>query len=168
MKEKIGRTKPTRALGVAEKKRVKNNGRPPDTTKELLNTRPSKTQKKETTVLRQNLNLPTHHRITSYIWENNSCWLDTSLKLLHATVSHRFVDFTQVCQRLPAGSVLRLLFDMLEVRQNVPPDTPELQESMSLQRTNLHKRLVKAKEVRSMLSYESLFVSNVYMRLYLI
>jgi len=148
---------------VADKKRVKNDGRPPDTTNELLLSGPSKKQKKEAKDLKQKLKIPTLRQIPSYVWEKNSCWLDTSLELLHATVSHGFEDFAQVCRHLPLDSILRTLFDMLEVRQNVPADTPDLMESMSEQRTKLRKKLVEAKQVRTMSSYESMFVSNVHM-----
>ena len=153
---------------MSEKKRVKNDGRPPDTTNELLIPGPSKKEKKESKDLKQKLKISEstpsirRYRIPSYVWQNNSCWLDTSLELLHATVSHGFDDFTQVCRHLPSDSVRQVLFDMLEVRQNVPPDTPDLLRTMSLQRNKLRSMLVKAKEVPTMSSYESLFVSNLH------
>lgn len=148
---------------MSEKKRIKNDGRPPDTTNELLKAAPSKKEKRESKDLMQKLKIPTRHRIPSYVWVNNSCWLDTSLELLHATVSHGFDEFKQVCRHLPSDSVLQVLFDMLEVRQNVPPDTPDLLKTMSSQRTKLRSMLVKAKEVPTMTSYECLFVSNLHM-----
>jgi hypothetical protein len=162
VKEKIGRTKPTRAPGASEKKRVKNDGRPPDTTNELLISGPSKMQRKEAKDLQKKLNKPIPPKqIPSYQWEKNSCWLDTSLELLHATVSFGFEEFTQVCRDLPSESILRTIFDMLEVRQYVPHDTPDLMQSMALQRTQLRLKLVEGKIIQTMKSYESLFVSEV-------
>lgn len=44
MADKIGRTKPTRAPEAAERRRKKNDGRPPDTIKELLDAKQTKKQ----------------------------------------------------------------------------------------------------------------------------
>jgi hypothetical protein len=42
--DQIGRTKPTRAPDAAERRRKKNDGRPPDTAKELLDPKKAKKQ----------------------------------------------------------------------------------------------------------------------------
>lgn len=154
---KIGRTKPTRAPNASAKKQTKNDGRPPDTIKDLLLAAPTKKQKKEVSDLKHKLDIPI--QIPSYPWEGNSCWLDTSLELLHATISHDFKDFSHACQDLPTDSVLRTLYDMLQTRQNLAHDTPNISATFSKQRNNLRSKLVRAKEATSMTSYEPLFVS---------
>jgi hypothetical protein len=48
---------------------------------------------------------------------------------------------------------------MLQMRQNLASDTPNISAMLSTQRNNFRTKLVQAKEVRSMSSYEPLFVS---------
>lgn len=161
MREKIGRTKPTRAPGASRQRRTKNDGRPPDTIKELLLGKPTKKQKKEVSKLKHVLqvkNLKPKGN-PSYPWQNNSCWLDTSLELLHATVSHNFDEFTYACKPLPPGSPLRFLYDMLQKRQNLDPSMPNISITLADQRNKLRSRIVKAKEAGSLSSFEPLFVS---------
>jgi len=75
----IGRTKPTRANRLQDKKRKKNDGRPPDTIKELVQVK----VKRETGFVLGP---------ASYPWKNNSCWLDTSLELTLITVMRHFLS----------------------------------------------------------------------------
>ncbi|PPQ89858.1 hypothetical protein CVT25_004737 [Psilocybe cyanescens] len=78
---KIGHTKPSHAIDPQEVKRKKNDGRPPDTLKELTKT--VKNQKIPV-IWAPNLGPP------SYKWNNNSCWLDSSLELLYAATQQYF------------------------------------------------------------------------------
>lgn len=102
--ERIGCTKPSRAPEAAAKRRQKNDGRPPDTSKELLKSpraspmksktvKPKsikpKTVKFATPVIDKPIGMP------SYKWKASSCWLDTSLEILYITVSRNFDDFTR-------------------------------------------------------------------------
>ncbi|PPQ88302.1 hypothetical protein CVT25_012365 [Psilocybe cyanescens] len=90
---KIGHTKPSRAIDPQEVKRKKNDGRPPDTIKELTKT--VKNQKIPV-IWAPNLGPP------SYKWNNNSCWLDSSLELLYQlneNIDDSLVTHTLVNQR---------------------------------------------------------------------
>ena len=58
VRERIGRTKPSRAPNVAVKKRKKNDGRPPDTVNELLQRSPSKKKQKQVDNLKKHLAIP--------------------------------------------------------------------------------------------------------------
>ena len=157
IRERIGRTKPARAPDVSEKKRKKNNGRPPDTIKDLLQRPPTKQQSKEVNKIQALLKVPTS--IPSYPWKKNSCWLDASLELLHGTVSYDFGVFTGACQHLPPESPVILLYDMLKTRQTSDPLAKGLSSELGQQRDHLRKRLVELKEAKSVSSFEPLFVS---------
>jgi len=160
VREKIGRTKPTRAPGASGRKRTKNDGRPPDTIKELLLGKPTKKQKKEVSkLLKDVLQVKKLEGNPSYPWHNNSCWLDTSLELLYATVSHDFEEFTYACKPLPPGSLLRFLHDVLQKRQDLDRSMPNISDTLADQRNELRSRIVKAKESSSLTSFEPLFVS---------
>jgi hypothetical protein len=95
----IGRTKPSRA---GDTKRKKNDGRPPDTTKELL--KPERSKKKSETqqlIKFKTQPKPKPSNITlgpvSYPWKDNSCWLDTSLELIYVTLMRDFDGFADIC-----------------------------------------------------------------------
>jgi hypothetical protein len=100
------------APGASEKKRVKNDGRPPDTIKDLVLAAPTKKQKKEVSDLKQKRKVPSIPRIPSYPWQKNSCWLDTSLELLHATVSYNFGEFTvpSACMRACVARIYKPVY----------------------------------------------------------
>ena len=159
MKERIGRTKPTRAPEAAAKRRKKNDGRPPDTIKDLLLRNHTKKEVKEAKETRDVLNIPSGH--PSYSWKQNSCWLDTALELLHATVSHNFEEFSKACESLPDESTLQYLYNMLHARQTLDPTAKDISSQLSKQRDSLRVRLVKEKVTltRTMSSFEPIFVS---------
>ncbi|KAJ6473065.1 hypothetical protein C8R45DRAFT_1163444 [Mycena sanguinolenta] len=84
--QQIGRTKPSRAPETSSSQRKKNDGRPPDTSAELLgslksNKGSSKGPSKP-------------DRLVGYPWANNSCWLDSALELLFSAVTRNFADFS--------------------------------------------------------------------------
>ena len=98
----------------------------------------------------------------SYIWKNNSCWLDTALELLHATVSYDFETFSAACETLPAESAFRYLYCMLQTRQTLDSTTTTtkgLSLHLSKQRDELRVKLVAEKITKSTSSFEPLFVS---------
>jgi hypothetical protein len=80
-----------------EKRRKKNDGRPPpDTVKELLGHKNSKEVEKvknpPKAIKKLDFGLP------SYPWSDNSCWLDASLQVLYMAVTRDFNDFETVCE----------------------------------------------------------------------
>lgn len=93
----------------------------------------------------------------SYPWENNSCWLDTALELLHATVSYNFDAFAKACELLPRDSPFQELYGMLLARQT-QKSTSEV--TLSQQRNDLRTTLVSVNLAASDTSYEAIFVSQ--------
>ena len=59
VRDRIGRTKPSRAPNITVKKRRRNDGRPPDTVKELLQKSASKKKEKQVAKLKEQLAIPT-------------------------------------------------------------------------------------------------------------
>ena len=98
----IGRTKPTRGSQPKEKHCKKNDGRPPDTTKELISAISSK-KKGPTQQLLDFRPIPKSIMLgrPSYPWKENSWWLDISLELIFMTVMRDFADFSTHCEMLP-------------------------------------------------------------------
>jgi len=155
MKKRIGQTKPSRAPDTAATKRKKNDGRPPDTIKDLLLRKPTKKKTKEAETVQDMLGAPPGNQ--SYPWKNNSCWLDTVLELLHTMVSYNFNVFTKACELLPQDSPFRVLYDILHARQTlklIPKAT------LSKQRDALRTTLASWKLAKSKTSDEAIFVSH--------
>jgi hypothetical protein len=105
----IGRTKPSCAPKPAEKQRKKNDGRPPDTSKELLGapTKKSVSKLPNPTLITDSTNKSTlkpqpkasgkvKFGPPSYPWRANSCWLDASLEVLYAAITVDFIDFFNI------------------------------------------------------------------------
>jgi len=174
--DQIGRTKPTRAPDAADRRRKKNDGRPPDTAKELLDPKKTEKQDKQVQQVVNVLNKQTKKApaksdiniasaIPSYPWQNNSCWLDTSLELLYTTVCYDFNEFSQACQQLRSDSPLHSLHHIFHIRQNLAQSTPNISTTLSKQRNYLRKRIVQAKEAKGLSTFEPLFVSSkIYLR----
>ncbi|KAJ7017996.1 hypothetical protein C8F04DRAFT_978179 [Mycena alexandri] len=79
----IGRTKPGRAPNAANSRRkLKNDGRPPDTSAELLGK------------LKSGKGASKAAPHSSYPWSRNSCWLDSSLELIFNPVMRDFLGFS--------------------------------------------------------------------------
>jgi len=93
----------------------------------------------------------------SYPWINNSCWLDTSLELLHATVSYNFNAFANACESLPQDSPFRVLYNMLQSRQTLKSIS---KTTLSKQRNDWRTTLVSLKLAASKTSCEAMFVSR--------
>ena len=181
--ECIGRTKPSCAPDVAIKKRKKNDGRPPDTAKELLKISPSKKKKKDLAKLEAHLDAPKSKnpsnmkapgqvgkemvnqtpatsRTPSYPWKENSCWLDTSLQLLFVALTHNFSEFSEFAQKVAPASPLRTLHNIFEQRLN-PDSTVNVSEELWSHRNHLQWQLVEHQQASSLTSYEPLFVSTI-------
>jgi hypothetical protein len=73
---------PFNTRGSRARKKV-SDGRPPDTKKELLGRRPSKATTRKKPLAPKKV---VYQR--SYPWQNNSCWLDSSLTAIFAACSH--------------------------------------------------------------------------------
>jgi hypothetical protein len=141
--QQIGRTKPSRAPEPEESRRKKNDGRPPDTSKELLANPKSKSPTKTRSSAKEKMT-PTVHDRPSYPWHNNSCWLDTSLELIFITVMRDFPRFSSLNQVLLPEMALRVLFETLELCRTTVEDTPQDQDASSnlrLQRDSFRKFL---------------------------
>jgi hypothetical protein len=175
--DRIGRTKPTRAPTAAEKKRSKNDGRPPDTVKQLLGISPSKKQQKLLDQLNKQLEGPENRGATennsrrgvrqpAYRWENNSCWLDTSLQLLFVALSRNFPEFSTVAQTVDSESLLRTLHDHFEQRLNPDPlAATEISEILRAHRNDFRQQLIEQGEVFGLTSFQPLMASSLDLKL---
>jgi hypothetical protein len=150
--QQIGRSKPSRAPKPEEKRRKKNDGRPPDTSRELLGSKSPKTKS------------VSNERTTSapsYPWSNNSCFLDTSLELVFQTVMRDFQGFSNRFAQQESETTLILLHRMLELRKLINVERGETKPStwLSIQRDNFREHLKSRRIIESLHSYEPLFVS---------
>ena len=105
----LGRTKPSRAPKPEEKRRKKNDGRPPDTVKDLLLHPKKKTQAKvkpPKKAPKNKLNIAP----PAYRWSDNSCWLDAPLQILYMAITRNFDEFKTICEPLDPDIVLGALF----------------------------------------------------------
>jgi hypothetical protein len=119
--QNIGRTKPTRASRPEDKKRKKNDGRPPDTKDELLKPMKAKATTRKIKVLdipKSNVNFGP----PSYPWKANSCWLDTFLELLFVLVMRNFAEFTSCFASTSKNSGLFAFFTTLDARRSIGDD----------------------------------------------
>ena len=96
---------------------------------------------------------------SSYIWKNNSCWLDTALELLHVTISYNFKTFLAIYETLPAESAFHYLYHMLQKWQTLDSTTKGFSCHLSKQQDELCVKLVAKKVAHSTSSFEPLFVS---------
>jgi hypothetical protein len=126
----------------------------------LLLAAATKKKQKEVSAMKNALDVPTSIQIPSYPWKKNSCWLDTSLELIFATVCYNFEEFSQICQKLPSDSDVRLLYNILNERQTLQLDKPDISAILSKQRNMLRSRLVQIGEAKAIGSLEPLFVSE--------
>jgi hypothetical protein len=109
----LGRTKEHRDPN--SKTRKKDSGCAPDSLKDL------KTVKNSSQCL---LNFKTKSRLpvknsekmvySSYSWNQNSCWLDTSLELLYNTTSDNLTDLVVSLSDVPVGTGLKELYVILK------------------------------------------------------
>ena len=149
----IGHTKPSRAPNPEEKRRKKNDGRPPDTVKELLGRPKSKKVAKvdpvtvsESKKLESADDFKLGHGLPAYPWSGNSCWLDASLQVLYMTVTIDFNEFKTICEPLDPDvalgalySIFRDRFDMDFEEENMSADLESQQDAF---RVFLHKKKI--------------------------
>lgn len=153
----IGRTKQTRAGDPAEKKRKKNDGRPPDTIKELLKPEKDTKAKPKKQPAQQDLG---QFGPPSYPWKANSCWLDTSLELLFVCAMRNFDDFSTVFDTVPRSSGLHAFYSTLNLRRLIADDVDNKTVTRALgeQRDKLRGLLSKKKVIKNVTSSSSLMV----------
>lgn len=169
----IGRTKPSRAPDAATQKRKKNDGRPPDTKKELLKP-PKKTQKVTkqsvlTDYIAKDLSCQASSTAASpnpvlaraaYPWSGNSCWLDSSLQIVFITVNHDFADFAGGYQDIPKILGLRSLYDIFDKRRiSEEQDVDTMLSTIRRKERDSFRKLLRTKKaIRSINEPESLLV----------
>lgn len=136
----------------AVKKRQLNNGRPPDTSAELLKS-PNKCPRTGASVIR--------FGPPSYKWSNNSCWLDSSLEITFICVAWNFNEFTSLFDTIPKNSALYAFFNTLWNRFKIDEDTPDETTTRMLMehRDNFRKVLLDSELIRGLETSESLLVS---------
>lgn len=115
IKLQIGRTKSSRASQPG-KSRGKNDGRPPDTSKELLSKKGKSSQKGKSAQIPPSNEQPVLNSHPSYPWRANSCWLDTSLELLFIAVTRDFQDFVKRFQGGRDNTTLWIIRELFELR----------------------------------------------------
>lgn len=182
----IGRTKPSRMPAPELTKRKKNDGRPPDTAKELLKKPPKKStlsspMKRVTSQPNRSPSLPAKLGTTksnpskaspkdlvlgnaSYPWKKNSCWLDSSLELLFRALMRDFDDFTSACSQEGSQTtkgLLSALYELFKARQSQKSDDLNITSILGKQRDDFRKLLKKGRIIDSVDGYESVFVRAV-------
>ena len=153
----LGRTKPSRAPNPEEKRRKKNDGRPPDTVKELLG-RPNgkefaKVNPAPKVMKKFDLGPP------AYPWSTNSCWLDVSLQVLYMAVTRDFSEFKTVCEPLNPDVALGALYAIFRDRFDLDFKEENLSAILESQRDALRAFLHKKKIIKSLNDPESAVVS---------
>ena len=97
----------------------------------------------------------------SYSWENNSCWLDSSLELIFQAVQYDWDGFSRRFADLSPSTKLRQLHDALCERQRLSVNGcfVGMLGDLSFQRNFLRKTLFECRCIGSMKSIEPAFVS---------
>jgi hypothetical protein len=166
--EKIGRTKPSRAPNAVSKRRKKNDGRPPDTSAELL-AEPKKNKNSDAIPKSQDAvgatSKSNNAKIVSYRWKENSCWLDVSMELLYHATTLNFADFAsrfEGAHSCSDASPLRILWKSFDERWIMESKTTcnevAMMHKLEMHRDKLRQHLLKNKIIRSGSSFESDFV----------
>jgi len=175
VKKVYGTTKTTRSADPADSKRKKNDGRPPDTVKELLMPKVKKKQltieeslpkktaarKPKTTNKKEDSLLPPAYLALehpSYPWNQNSCWLDTSLQLLYVAVHSSVPEFRRIYDALPEDSTIQVVLTGLFKRYDIDEANKTTSAVLRSQRDYLRKYLKRKKAIKSATGFESLFV----------
>ncbi|KAF8160154.1 hypothetical protein BJ912DRAFT_936174 [Pholiota molesta] len=149
----IGRTKKSCSSHLEDKKRSKNDGRPPDTKDELLP--PEKSKKR-----RHRAPKVTNSLITfgppSYPWDANSCWLDTSLELLFFATMRNFDEFTSLFDSVPKTTGLYAFFTTLNSRRLLENNDDDTTQALRKQRNDLRMVLHQERAIDNVDSNQSL------------
>jgi hypothetical protein len=181
VKKLYGTTKTTRSGNPNNTKRKKNDGRPPDTAKELLILKSNKKQLNLKEAIRKKtptpsltakeqkklLSLPTPPPATisfpldapGYPWHQNSCWLDVSLQLLYIALRGAVDEFNKIQKGLPEHSGIHVVLSSLFQRYELDNGSKATSAVLRSQRDYLRKFLKRKKAIQSVMDFESLFVS---------
>lgn len=110
-----GRTKKSRAPEQytmrAVHQRSRNDGRPPDTIKDLAPSLKTKS-------LSHRLPAPTLLH-PGYIWDSNLCWLDAALEAIFNVIMRDYSSFASRFDRVPQDSLLYSLFHVIDERRSL-------------------------------------------------
>ncbi|KAJ7504614.1 hypothetical protein B0H11DRAFT_1709555 [Mycena galericulata] len=147
-KTKDGLSKRARAANSSHSRK---DGRPPDTSKELVpgarKGKGPKSSKKPPGDPRSQVVA----RRPSYAWRKNSCWLDTSLELVFQTVSRDFErQFGSRATYLHAAEAISKLFELMTLRRTIEDDPssgvgPVVLQTLATQREGFRKFLKKSR-----------------------
>ncbi|KAJ6514135.1 hypothetical protein DFH09DRAFT_1099690 [Mycena vulgaris] len=158
----------SRARQQNRSRQPRKDGRPPDTSKELL----GRTRKKRAAaVTAATLNglsstAQTHRTPVerpSYRWKKNSCYLDTALELIFQTVTRDFHrQFGARAANLHAEEPITHLFEHMTFRKTIDEDNfdktnPVVLQTLATKRDGFRKFLKRAKLVPDPYAYNPLF-----------
>lgn len=175
----IGRTKPTRSAKPDDKKRKKNDGRPPDTIKELL--KPEKVTKKSSKRIVQEpaqeldisvkkkppktLTKGTVFGPPSYPWKHNSCWLDTALELLYTCLMRNYQEFSIILDSLGQDSTVRVILESMTNRRRIIMDAGignvKVSSQLGEQRNKIRHHLLDLGIIESLDGFDTIFVCDI-------
>ena len=184
----ISRTKPSRAPKPDEKKRKKNDGRPPDTVNELLTApteksavpKPPKPTIKDLLAATAKSAPPPPSKTApvksapppppkkgqkfefgppSYPWMDNSCWLDASLEVLYVAIENDFPDFCSLFESLDPDVGLGAFYTAIYDRLSLNPAQKDISAHLASQRDQLRLCLHEKKLIDHIDRPESAVVS---------
>lgn len=153
--QQIGRTKPSRAPDAAGSKRQKNDGRPPDTSAELLGASKSSKRSKGKDASKPKLS---SDQLASYPWSKNSCWLDTALELLFNAVIRDFTDFSSRFEDINPECAFAPFFKIMDLRKTLPGSGGDVSEMLGLHRDGFRAHLKKCRLIRTTKELDSIIV----------
>ncbi|KAJ7078145.1 hypothetical protein B0H15DRAFT_789120, partial [Mycena belliarum] len=151
------------------RRRNRKDGRPPDTSEELVGSSKrgntsSRTKARASRDTQGHISVA--QKLPSYRWHRNSCYSDTSLELIFQTVSQAFDrEFGARSASLHPDELLKKLFDHMSLRRTVESDnaggaSPTVLRTLALQRDGLRKSLAKAWVIPEPYQYNPLFVCH--------
>ncbi|KAF9030656.1 hypothetical protein BJ165DRAFT_1358700 [Panaeolus papilionaceus] len=159
----LGRTKKTRGEPADSKKRKRNDGRPPDTAKELLPKRPRNDGTKRRDASKSKEAKPTKHPVPIllshpllYPWNQNSCWLDSSLQLLYVCLSKDWGVVDIIIDGLSKDSAIKLVLEHFKYRQRLSLSERSGAYSMEQDRNKIRTLLRKRKIIGPIGEHEPL------------
>lgn len=123
-----------------------NDGRPPDKAKKLVPPKGKSVNALSETALaeftKKNVGVP------SYRYNNNSCWLDTSLQLLYTAISYDFDDFITASSLIDDSAYIQNVLSHFKFRQD-PNNTPITMDELGKARDRIREMLVEEEIIRS-------------------
>ena len=108
---------------------------------------------------RRQPDIPQRDTQPCYPWENNSCWLDASLQLLFAALSHNFSEFSSLVQTIQPEHPLRMLHDIFQQRLTLKLLDSTMLQILKRQRNDLREQILKHGLASHPTSFEPLMVS---------